>query len=239
MPLVGTHQTLTFANPVLSSAGVDANVVRGNDNVLKTALNAHDADAAIHMQSGTLANRPATLAEGSTYFCTDTQDTYTYTGGAWVQTTWAHWYLSVSDTTTQTHTAINTGKAITFNTTDMSRGMSLVSSSRLTVSYAGVYNLMWSGQFTNSDSQLQDVDIWVRLNGTDVVGSTGRISVPNKHGSVNGHVLPAWNYFFTLAANDYLQLYWAVSNTLVNLQANAASGYAPSTASVIATLNRV
>ena len=239
MPLVGLHQTRTFSSPVLSSAGVDANVVRGNDNVLKTALNAHDADDSIHVQSGTLANRPTTATDGATYFCTDTQDTYSRVSGAWVQSGWAHWYLAVSDTTDQTHTATNTGKVITFNTTDLSRGTSLASSSRLTVNYAGDYNLMWSGQFTNTDSQLQDVDVWIRKNGTDIVGSTGRVSVPNRHGSVDGHVLPAWNYFLTLAANDYVELVWAVTSTTVTLQASPASAYAPSTASVIATLNRI
>lgn len=239
MPLVGLHQTRTFSSPVLSSAGVNANDVRGNDNVLKTALNAHDADDSIHVQSGTLANRPTTATDGATYFCTDTQDTYSRVAGVWVQSGWAHWYLAVSDTTDQTHTATNTGKTITFNTTDLSRGTSLASSSRLTVNYAGDYNLMWSGQFTNTDSQLQDVDVWIRKNGTDIVGSTGRVSVPNRHGSVDGHVLPAWNYFLTLAANDYVELVWAVTSTTVTLQASPASAYAPSTASVIATLNRI
>jgi hypothetical protein len=56
---------------------------------------------------------------------------------------------------------------------------------------------------------------------------------------VDGHLLPAWNYFFTLAANDYLELYWAVTNTALSLQTNPASAWAPSTASVIATLNRI
>ena len=239
MALVGAHQTLTFSSPVLSGAGVDANVVRGNDNVLRAALNAHDADPSIHVQSGTFANRPTTIADGATYFCTDTQDTYSRVAGAWVQSGWAHWYGGFSDYTDQTQTAINTAKAITFNTTDISRGVTLVSSSRLTVAYAGDYNLMWSGQFVNTDSQIQDVDVWVRKNGTDVAGSTGRVSVPNKHGSVDGHMLPAWNYFFTLAANDYLELYWAVTNVALSIQTNAASAWAPSTASVIATLNRI
>lgn len=240
MASVASHAVKTFTVPVNKFSGpVDANEIRGNDNVLRTAYNAHDADASIHMQSGTLAARPASLAEGSTYFCTDTQDTYTYTGGAWVQSAWAHWYGAFSDYTDQTQTATNTAKVITFNTTDVSRGVSVVSSSRLTASYAGVYNFMWSGQFVNTDSQIQDVDVWVRINGTDVTGSTGRISVPNKHGSVDGHILPAWNYFLTLNANDYVQLYWAVTSTAVSLQTNAASAWAPSTASVIATLNRV
>ncbi len=240
MPLVGMHPVKPFIVPVNRSNGlIDANEVRGNDNAIRTAFNAHDTDASIHMQSGTLAARPATSVEGATYFCTDTQDTYSYTGGAWVQSSWAHWYGAFSDYTDQSHTAANTAKVITFNTTDVVRGVSLVSSSQLRAQYAGVYNFMWSGQFTNTDSQIHDVDVWIRINGSDVTGSTGRISVPNRHGSIDGHVLPAWNYFLTLNATDYVQLYWAVTNTAVTLQTAPSSAWAPSTASVIATLNRI
>lgn len=237
---VGQHGLLTFPSPVNRTDGrIDANDVRGNDNTLRSAFNTHDADASIHIQSGTLAARPVTAVDGSTYFCTDTQDTYTWVSGAWVQSAWAHWYGAFSDYNDQTQTATNTAKVVTFSNTDVSRGVTLVSGSRMTVQYTGIYNFMWSGQFTNTDSQIQDVDVWIRINGTDVVGSTGRVSVPNRHGSVDGHVLPAWNYFLTLNANDYVELYWAVTNTSVKIEVNPASAWAPSTASVIATLNRV
>lgn len=59
MPLVGQHQTSLFPSPVRSAVPVDANRVRGNDNVLATALNAHDADDTIHVQSSDLIDRPA------------------------------------------------------------------------------------------------------------------------------------------------------------------------------------
>ncbi len=146
MALVGGHQTLTFSSPVLSGAGVNANVVRGNDNVLRTALNAHDDDASIHVQSGTFANRPTTIADGATYFCTDTRDTYSRVAGAWVQSGWAHWYGGFSDYTDQAHTAINTAKAITFDTTDLSRGVTVVSTSRLTVAaFSGMFAYAFFG----------------------------------------------------------------------------------------------
>lgn len=238
--LLPLHAIKTFASPVLNGTGtVDANTVRTNDNIAGAAFNAHDADASIHMQSGTLALRPATSVEGATYFCTDTRDTYTYTGGAWVQSGWAHWYGSFSDTTDQTTSAANTATKVTFNTTDVVQGFSLVSSSRMTAAYAGTYNFQWSGQFTNASASEQDIDVWVRINGTDVAGSTGRVTIPKKHGSVDGHVLPGWNYYLTLAATNYVELYWAASSTDVSLQFNAASAWAPSTASIIATLTRV
>jgi len=64
---------------------VDANTVRTNDNITVEALNAHDADTSIHIQSGTLAQRPATPSEGSVYVGTDTLLMYIFTGGSWSQ----------------------------------------------------------------------------------------------------------------------------------------------------------
>jgi hypothetical protein len=86
MATVGSHAVNTFVGPVIAASGlIDANVVRGNDNTLRTAYNTHDADPSIHIQSGPLSARPATSADGSTYFATDTLDTYTMVSGVWVQ----------------------------------------------------------------------------------------------------------------------------------------------------------
>lgn len=53
------YQVLTFSSPVPSKDPVDANVVRGNDNILRTKLNAHDSDAGVHLQSSAYIDRPA------------------------------------------------------------------------------------------------------------------------------------------------------------------------------------
>ena len=83
--LVGQHQTNVFPSPVNSGTALDANTVRTNDNITVSALNAHDADTSIHMQSGLLAARPAAPAEGSVYVGTDTLLMYIFTGGSWSQ----------------------------------------------------------------------------------------------------------------------------------------------------------
>jgi hypothetical protein len=130
---------------------------------------------------------------------------------------------------------------MTFNVTDYSNDVSVVSNSRITVVNSGIYNLQWSGQFENADTQLHDASVWIRVNGADVVGSNGLISVPNKHGGVNGHTIAAWNYFVQLNAGDYVQLMWSTDDTQVSLQYYAAgtSPTRPTTASVIATLSFV
>jgi hypothetical protein len=150
-------------------------------------------------------------------------------------------YGSFADTTTQTALA-NTATVMTLNTTDFASGVSIVTSggkaSRITAVTAGIYNFQWSGQFQNADNQLHDVSVWVRKNGTDVVGSTGLISVPNSHGGVNGHTIAGWNFFFSLAANDYIELWWSTDSTQVTIQAYpvGTSPTRPSTSSLVATM---
>jgi len=149
-------------------------------------------------------------------------------------------YLAVSDSVSHTVTA-NTANAMTFDTVDYSNSCSLVSTSQFTVTYAGIYNLQFSTQFQNTDTQLHDVSIWLRKNGTDIAGSTGFVSVPNKHGGVNGHAIVGWNFYLSLAAGDYIQLYWSTTNAAITIQAYAAgtSPTRPTTASNVATLTFV
>ena len=167
-----------------------------------------------------------------------TQSLLTNTGGRFMRTVCG----SFQDFTTQT-AAANTATVMTFNTTDTTatNNISVASSSRITVTYPGVYNLQFSSQFENTDTQLHDVNIWLRQNGTDVVGSNGLVSVPNSHGGTPGHIITGWNYFINMAASDYVQLYWSTDNTAVTMQAYAAgtTPTRPTTASVIATMTFV
>ncbi|CAB5220383.1 hypothetical protein UFOVP238_40 [uncultured Caudovirales phage] len=151
------------------------------------------------------------------------------------------YYGAFESTGTQTLAAINTAYAMTLNTTDGSNGVSVVSSSRVTFANAGVYNVQWSGQFQNTDTQDHDVKVWLRLNGTDITGSTGIVSVPSSHGGTAGHCIPSWNYVLTFAAGDYIEFYWSSDSTAVTLQSytSGSSPATPSTASLLVTAQQI
>lgn len=150
-------------------------------------------------------------------------------------------YGAFQDSTDQTAASTTAAYAITYNTTDYSNGITLSNSSRLNVTNPGVYNIQFSVQFANADTQIQDVDIWFRKNGTDVAGSNSKFSVPNSHGGTNGHLIAALNYFIELAAGDYIQIMWATTSTLVTIEQLPAqtSPTRPATPSVIATMTYV
>jgi hypothetical protein len=141
----------------------------------------------------------------------------------------------------QDQTAVaNTATLMTLNTTDFANGVS-IASSKITVAKAGVYNLQFSVQFQNSDTAFQDVYIWLKQTGVDITGSTGFVSIPNRHAGTDGHQIVGWNYFLNMAANDYVEIYWSVPDIAVTIQHLAASGTPtkPSTQSVVATMSFV
>lgn len=239
MALVGQHPVRPFVGPMnRTEHGVDANEVRGNDEQLRKAHVAHDADPSIHIQSGTFANRPTTIADGSTYFCTDTQDTYSRVAGVWVQSGWAHWYGTAWSTDDQPALAANTPQLATLNTTGVTRGVT-VASSQFTIQYANSYNLQFSAQIVNPDSSEHDIWFWFVKNGTAIPDSAGRVTVQKKHGSIDGHLIASWNVYETFAANDTVSLYWESTSTTVSLETIPAAGSIPRSPSVIVTVNRI
>lgn len=113
--------------------------------------------------------------------------------------------------------------------------------SEMVVAEPGIYNLQWSGQFINVAAQIHEVSVWIRVNGTDVVGSTGRVSINAKHGAFDGGAIPAWNYLVELQADEYVELWWSTPDvdTYITSFVAGTSPTRPATASVIATLTFV
>lgn len=157
------------------------------------------------------------------------------TGGGFLQFP----YGAFSSDQDQTATA-NTATLMTLNTTDFANAVS-INSSQITVDNAGIYNLQFSTQFQNTDTAFQDVYIWLRQNGTDIPGSTGFVSIPNRHAGTDGHSIVGWNYFVSMEAGDYIEIYWSVPDVAVTIQHLAASSTPtkPSTQSVVATMSFV
>jgi hypothetical protein len=150
-------------------------------------------------------------------------------------------YGAFSSYTSQSTTA-NTATLMTLSNTDFSNQVSLVTGSKMTVAKAGIYNLQFSVQIENFDNAPQDMYIWLRQNGTDIVGSTGVVgSVARKSAIDPAHDIKGWNYFLSMNANDNVQIYWSPTIATLTIPTYAASGTPtkPSTASVVATLSFV
>jgi hypothetical protein len=158
-------------------------------------------------------------------------------GGRFMSNPFGAW-SSDSDQTASSTTA---AYAITYDVTDISDSVYLDGTSKLTVTHPGIYNLQFSIQFTNTDTQIHDVDVWVAINGSNVSNTNSRFSVPNSHGGTDGHLIAALNVFLSMQSGDYVELYWATNNTGVRIEhiAAASSPTRPATPSVIATMSFV
>lgn len=151
----------------------------------------------------------------------------------------ASYWLSAWDTTTQTNPAGNTPRAMTWNSYDLgSNGItSGPVSGSIKVLHANTYNIQFSVEVTHTNSSGAEITIWLRKNGTDVAATASEWTLKG-----NEYYTIGWNFVVPLAANDYIQLMWASSDTTVVLayQAPQTSPYAhPAIPSVIITVTNV
>jgi hypothetical protein len=149
-------------------------------------------------------------------------------------------YGAFQDSTDQTAASTTTAYAVTFNTTDYSNGVYVSDSSKLNVRNYGIYNIQFSFQFKNTSNDGQDVDIWFRKNGANVVGSNSKFYLPTRKSTGDpSHLIAAMNYVLEMNANDYVQVMWAVSNTGVSLEQypTDTSPTRPATPSTIITMS--
>lgn len=142
-------------------------------------------------------------------------------------------YGSFYDTTTQLGTTINTAKAITFNTTDLSNGVYLgTPTSRVYVDTPGIYNYDLSFQLDKTSGGVGNFYIWFRLNGVDVANSASYIQIQGN----NAEIFSSLNYFFDLNAGDYVEIMFSVSTLSVEVAAFAAAAPVPAIPSIILTV---
>ena len=139
-------------------------------------------------------------------------------------------YGAFVDFTDQTHTVVDTAKEITWNTTALAKHISVdsVDSSKIVFAKAGKYKLEFTAQLNSESANAKTFWFWPRINGTDVAGSTMRITVHD-----NGEAKTvARAGLFQVNAGDYLQAMWAVDNLDTSLQAYAAETFCPAVPSV-------
>jgi len=145
-------------------------------------------------------------------------------------------YGAFVDYTDQTHTVIDTAKAITWNTTAYAKHISIGSpSSRIVFSKPGRYRIEFTAQLNSESANAKTFWFWPRINGTDVAGSTMRITVHH-----NGEAKTvARTGMFQVNAGDYLEAMWAVDDLDTSLQAYAAETFCPAVPSVTLTITSV
>jgi hypothetical protein len=161
---------------------------------------------------------------------------------------WLEWFRQVRDginatdalgavitSVSQTLSAINTPKAIPFDTQTLTGGVTVVNSTKVTVPNKGKYLFTFSAQMTSNSGSAKTVWFWPRKNGVDFPLAGLKQSIANNHFSST----VSRQGVFSLEPGDYIEAYWASDSTNISLEAGAATAFAPSSAAVVLTIFQV
>ena len=137
-----------------------------------------------------------------------------------------YYFGQFTHNTTVTPAAANTAYALAWDTTVVAEGVSLTGSptTRLTVAHSGLYNFAARIQFSASNSNLKSGWMWLKKNGTTDISSSTAVGSLKDSG---GYTVLAINDFVSLAANDYVELFYAVDDTGLRPTTVAATGFHP------------
>jgi hypothetical protein len=131
-------------------------------------------------------------------------------------------YASFYSTASQTLAATNTPTRVKMDATGSASGITLDSVTnigRITFAKAGTYSVAWDAYFLHGSGGATVSNLWIRLNGTDVVASNRTIINNN---ASNETVLSS-SSFVVVTASQYIEFYWGADGTNVPLTYIAAA----------------
>lgn len=124
--------------------------------------------------------------------------------------------------------------AITFDTTNVSNGIRLVSNSQITVDSHGFYLFTFSA-VVDSTANKTVAELWFKRNGNNIANTN-----TTTYASSNGNpAICTVSWIQELNANDYVEIWGDSSNGDAFLSATAATGSVPASPSIIFTVNKV
>jgi hypothetical protein len=137
-------------------------------------------------------------------------------------------------TTDQTAAVANTGYPVEFEITYLGSGVSVVSDTRITATAAGIYNFQVTLNTEHTNASTATVWTWINKNGTDVPYGGQVTSVKG----AGAHAI-YWNFSIDLTAGQYIEMYWATTDTALSLQATAPTSPHPGIPSAIVAVSFV
>lgn len=140
------------------------------------------------------------------------------------------YYGEFTKTSDQTPAAVNTAYALTFDNTEISNGVVIGSpTSRIVVPESGLYRFDATVQLTSNNSSSKNIWVWMRKNGTDLSNSSRLVTMDINSGYVPVTVIET----VSMAANDYIELMFAASDTAIAVDTVASTAFAPGSPAVV------
>jgi hypothetical protein len=146
------------------------------------------------------------------------------------------YYGEFTKTSDQSPAVINTAYALTFDNTEIAEGISIGSpASRIVVVQSGLYQFDATVQISSSSSSAKTVWLWFRKNGTDVANSARLVTININ----NGYTAVSMSEFFSLAANDRIEIMFAANDTAITVDNVAATAFAPAAPAVVLAVSQI
>ena len=145
-------------------------------------------------------------------------------------------YGSFLNLNPQTNPTANSVNKIPF-TLDIANGITVVSTTRITISTTGTYQIIFSAEFTKSNASNDQVDMWLMKNGTNLNYTNSSLTISGS----NTEFMPTVNFIVSFVAGDYFELAWSSPSTTISLFSQAAltNPVRPNVPSVILTIAQV
>jgi hypothetical protein len=146
------------------------------------------------------------------------------------------YYGEFTKTSDQSPAVIDTAYALTFDNTEIAEGISIGSpASRIVVVQSGLYQFDATVQISSSSGSAKTVWLWFRKNGTDVANSARLVTININ----NGYTAVSISEFFSLAANDRIEIMFAANDTAITVDNVAATAFAPAAPAVVLAVSQI
>ena len=139
-------------------------------------------------------------------------------------------------TVDQTAALVNTGYPVEFENTYIGNGISIsgTDNTRITATDDGVYNFQVTLQLEHNNSSAATLWTWINKNGTDQLYGGQKNTIKG-----NDDIAVHWNFSIDLTAGQYIEMYWATSDTQLNLHTEAATAPHPGLPSAVVAVSFV
>ena len=134
-----------------------------------------------------------------------------------------------------TAASADTAYALTFSDNGSSRISRGTPTSRIVFSEPGEYILSFSAQIASTSASTVNFYFWPKKNGTNVEKQT-MIAALHQN---NATTIITRTAVLTLAANDYIEAFWAVDDTSGFLDASAATSFSPAAPAATISIARI
>jgi len=134
----------------------------------------------------------------------------------------------------QTAALTNTGYPVRFENTYIGSGVSItgVNNTRIAATVDGVYNFQVTLSTEHTNASTATIWTWINKNGTNVPygGQIQKVKGSGAHAVF-------WNFSIDLAAGQYIEMYWATSDTALSLQSTVPTSPHPGIPSAIVAVS--